>query len=236
MPNTNDNIANANISEQDALGETGAPQVQPALAQFEVGSYVTFGRYPQNNGDTPEPIEWLVLDKDEISALLLAKYGLDCQPYHHKLAEVSWEDCDLRKWLNSDFLHKAFTDEEISRIEDCKMWTGDWCSTGICFNDWEENKRFTSDKVFCLSVREADRNFNRKYFLFDQDRLCRPTAYAVSRGAYRHDYNGCCRYWLRNPVDGIRNAARVNAVGHICFKHWLSSMMAVRSALRVKLQ
>ncbi|MCR5663182.1 MAG: DUF6273 domain-containing protein [bacterium] len=122
MPDTNGNIASANISELDALGETGAPQVQPAKPQFEVGSYVTFGRNPQNNGDTIEPIEWLVLDNDGNTALLLSKYGLDGMPLYDEFINESgvigwilcegWHDSQVRQWLNDDFYSRAFNTEE----------------------------------------------------------------------------------------------------------------------------
>ena len=57
---------------------------------FNVGQYVKFGRYPQNDGDTLEPIEWLVLENNGDSALLLSRYALDCQQFHHDDYCVSW--------------------------------------------------------------------------------------------------------------------------------------------------
>lgn len=93
--------------------------------KFAAGSCVTFGRYPQNNGEKPEPIEWQVLDNDGREALLLSRCGLDCQPFHHDDSDVRWRDCDLRKWLNNDFLNKAFTSDEIDMISNDYLLTRD---------------------------------------------------------------------------------------------------------------
>ncbi len=163
MPNINDNIADASSAPRDAQDEGHVSHEQSASAQFEVGSYVTFGRYPQNNGDTPEPIEWLVLDNDGKTALLLSKYGLDCRPFHGDIAGLPergwgwsywdyWEKCDLRLWLNSDFLQNAFTSEE--RICICQSRRiGEWNYSCAC--DITDPLFDSGDKIFCLSAYEA---------------------------------------------------------------------------------
>lgn len=160
------------------------------LSMFEIGSYVTFGRYPQGEGENPapEPIEWLVLANDGKTALLLSKYGLDCQPFHHEFKETNWRDCDLRKWLNNDFLNSAFSDQEQQRIAESVIYEikpvyGKGCGK-------------TRDKLFCLSIYEAYKYFGKvKHYrnslrdLFDdavsgnRERACKPTAYAMSKGA-----------------------------------------------------
>ena len=56
-----------------------------AQKYLEVGSYISFGTYPQTeSGNDATPIEWLVLDYDEDNnrALLLSRYGLDAKPYN----------------------------------------------------------------------------------------------------------------------------------------------------------
>ena len=261
MPETNDNIANAKIAKHDAPGEGRAPQVQPANAQFEVGSYVTFGRYPQNSGDTPEPIEWLVLDNDGKTALLLSKYGLDCQPFHGKCVETSWRECDLRRWMNRDFLSRAFSADEQGRIFDSSVYTGDNPHFGT------RGCGLTCDKLFCLSLEEAWKYFSgtkKKYGCKERwhsdaadanwwvcrERACKATAYAVSNGAYiganSESYYGKarewwfdnCFFWLRSQTLGAEFAAYVNNSGavaiHGCEVNFKNR--AVRPALRIKLQ
>lgn len=79
------------------------------FSAVKVGGYVKFGSYPQNNGDIKEPIEWLVLEVNGNKALLISSYGLDCKEYHHEFEFITWENCDLRKWLNGEFFRRAFT-------------------------------------------------------------------------------------------------------------------------------
>ncbi|MEE3423854.1 MAG: DUF6273 domain-containing protein, partial [Succinimonas sp.] len=131
------------------------------------GCYIKFGNYPQQNSNTKEPIEWLVLEVNEKDALLVSRYGLDCKQYHHERVSMTWEQCDLRKWLNHDFLKDAFSPEDQRRIMLSEV-----------VND--DNREYrtrggnnTRDRVFCLSLAEAER-----YFKNDAERRCRPTALA----------------------------------------------------------
>ena len=77
---------------------------------------VKFGSYYQSNGFTKEPIEWIVLDRQGGRALLLSKYILDCKCYSNEHKDVTWETCDLRKWLNNDFYNQAFSGSEQGKI------------------------------------------------------------------------------------------------------------------------
>ena len=86
------------------------------FSDIKVGSFITYGRYFQDSVNAKSPIEWLVLDVKGNEALLISRYALDCKIYHYGWVSISWEDCDLRKWLNSDFLKSAFSNEESERI------------------------------------------------------------------------------------------------------------------------
>ncbi len=68
----------------------------------------------------------------------------------------------------------------------------------------------TQDKVFLLSFTEAN-----KYFSFGSERECKPTTYAVARGAYFNSSNGNCWWWLRSPGDYQDSAAVVDICGGI---------------------
>ena len=80
------------------------------FSAVNVGDYVTFGHYEQDNNmsNDKEPIEWKVLEKKNGRILVLSKYGLDCQPYNEDRVNVYWEFCTLRRWLNSSFLELSF--------------------------------------------------------------------------------------------------------------------------------
>ena len=48
---------------------------------------------------------------------MISKYILEKKKYNAKnLSDLTWEMCDLRKWLNDDFYLSAFTATERSRI------------------------------------------------------------------------------------------------------------------------
>ena len=204
------------------------------LSPYEVGTYVTFGRYPQNNGDVPEPIEWLVLENEGNTMLMVSKYALDSKRYHHK-NNISWRDSDLRKWLNGDnedcFLQRAFNAEERERIADSIIYTYNNPDYGT------EGCGETHDKVFCLSIEEARK---KDYFANNSTRRCEATNYAISNGTLIDDDNDnyrSCLFWLRSPGCIAEEAAVVDLVGAVCASgHFMvDPTFAVRPALRIKL-
>ena len=162
------------------------------LANAQVGDYVYFGAYEQDNSsfNGKENIEWLVLDRYDNKIFVISKYALDAQPYNENGGEFSWGKSTLRSWLNNDFYDAAFSDEDKlliiqANITDDK--NGTTSDTG------------TSDNVFLLSITEAE-----KYFSSDDKRQCVPTDYAIAQGAYTNfqytvDGKPACWWWLRSP-------------------------------------
>ena len=154
---------------------------------------ISFGQYPQTaKGNDKTPIAWIVLEIQDGKALLISKYGLDCQPYHKSKKKITWEKCTLRAWLNKDFLKKAFTKEEQSAI-----------LTTESDNGKEQNT--TKDQIFLLSYKEANEYFRatRESYENGGSRIA-PTEYAISRGARtdKLDLTGDDRvpagsWWLR---------------------------------------
>lgn len=159
------------------------------LKTAEVGDYVLFGSYEQDNttSNGKEEIEWLVLEIQNDKALLISRYALDSKPYNETFEDVTWENCTLRKWLNSNFFNAAFSAAEQSMIPSVTVSAGKKSYYGT------EPSKATQDKVFLLSVTEAD-----KYFASDSARICRPTDYAVANGAYVKSDNSNCWWRLRS--------------------------------------
>ena len=189
----------------DATTAASGNDIVTQLASANVGDYVTFGAYEQDNNTAngKESIEWLVLTKEDGKALLLSREALDCQPYNKSYDDVTWETCFLRTWLNGTFLTGAFSSGEQGMIQNSVV-TADQnpsreTSAG---ND-------TTDKLFLLSIPEAD-----EYFSTDKAMECRPTDYAKKQGAWTGD-NGCCHWWLRSPGHYPNDAAYVRHFGYI---------------------
>lgn len=201
--------------------------VSSLSSKCNAGDYVVFGNYPQKSGNNPEPIEWLVLEKNGNNALLLSRCALDCRQFNSSFTDTSWLDCSLRKWLNSDFLNRAFDASEQQHIIQSKVFTGDNPDFGT------SGCGETRDKVFCLSIEEMN-----KYFTTDVARLCTPTDYAISCNAYLYSNPEFCWFWLRSSGSDARSAACVVNNGSVDSDGYnvCTDDIAVRPAVRVMLK
>ena len=61
---------------------------------------------------TREKLKWIVLDKNENELYLICEKGIAGSSYNRKHEEVSWENSDLRKRLNSKEFTDSFSSEE----------------------------------------------------------------------------------------------------------------------------
>jgi len=73
---------------------------------------------------------------------MLSERLLDCKRYHGANVNITWRDCDLRKWLNGEFYNAAFNAAEMESI-----------ATTLCTGNGEGSPD-TEDKVFLLGVTE----------------------------------------------------------------------------------
>ena len=209
-----DSGENGAASDSGNGGENGGASA--SLGDVKAGDYVTFGSYEQdgNAADGAEPIEWLVLDVQQGSALLVSRYALDGVAYSYRVNDnkevmfATWENSEIREWLNGDFFKTAFGASEQAAVQLTKIVA-------------EKNPEYdtdagadTEDRVFLLSVSEA-----QKYFPTDAERMCAPTDYALDRGIYTKDEHvgerPTCTWYLRTPGAGGLAAAGVNRDGSI---------------------
>ncbi len=125
------------------------------LRDIQYGDVLSMGRYEQdgNESNGREEIEWIVLDRQNDSLLLVSRYALDCVPYHREDADVTWETCSLRTWLNGNFLNEAFSMTEQDRIVSARLQNP---ANPIFGTDGGST---TTDKVFLLSWEEAQNHF-----------------------------------------------------------------------------
>ena len=201
----NNTTASAIPGKTDVPDPTQSPDDPPYAVttpdNAKAGDVVVFGAYEQdgNAANGKEPLEWLVLAVNGDSLLLITLYGIEHMQFHSSLAKVTWETSALRNWLNNDFIRAAFSDAESASIKK---------TTVIA----EKNPEYpnspagndTEDKVFVLSVQEAE-----SLFADNNARKCSPTAAAVaadpaafsrmsSKPWYaKHSFG--CSWWLRSP-------------------------------------
>ena len=125
--------------------------------------------------------EWRVLDVQEGKALIITEHVVFSMPFHNINAEVTWEESDIRRYLNNDFLF-TFEEQDLVRIAVTYVVNAgnQWFGTSGGSN--------TTDRIFLLSFEEMARYF-------------------VNRGARRAtNVEGIpFSYWLRSP--GLTNHA-----------------------------
>lgn len=182
-----------------------------SAGSIRTGSYVTFGTYEQDNNTSngKEKIEWRVLAVQDDKVFLVSRYGLDVHLFHNTDADVTWSNCDMRRWLNGSFLSSAFSSSEQSAIQTTNVYND--ASTGYAFGSGKDiNPKYgpdTSDKLFLLSWQET-----QWYLKGTSDMKCKATDYAAAQGA-KVMRNGYCWWWLRSPGYTWHMALGVNSEG-----------------------
>ena len=218
------------------------------------GSSVYFGAYKQSVGEgysdtnliyNVDPIKWRVLQNADGKLFLLSDQNLDVQQYHKSNAEVTWETCDLREWLNSRenpangrFAANAFTGEEWASIADSELVNANNPVHGT------SGGNNTTDKVFALSIAEVTNTaygFSDNPETEDEARRSTNTAFTADGGQSNHNgMNGAGAadyWWLRTPGDTSKRAALILSAGNVrAWGIWEdTNSVAVRPALNVDL-
>jgi cell division septum initiation protein DivIVA len=176
-----------------------------------VGTIIQFGNY-----------KWRVLDVQSDRALILTEDIIEKRKYNEEFTNVTWEECTLRKYLNDEFLQK-FTKEQQRQIIETEISNPDnlWYGT--------EGGRDTKDKIFLLSLEEADRYFgdsgdyykekrrkrdvNGKYIAAANDGYSFSNTHDIERQAKYN--NEACWWWLRSPGCSTSYAAGVITGGDV---------------------
>ena len=136
--------------------------------------------------------EWLVLEERDGNALLLLRDVLPERAYHEALVGVTWEDSNIRQYLNGAFLN-GFDQQYRARIIETEVVNTNNADFGT------SGGNNTRDYIFLLSLAEA--NF---YFESAAARIARhegSTVHAV--------------WWLRSPGLQQETAAMVRADGEL---------------------
>lgn len=166
--------------------------------------------------------------------------------------KTDWEESDLRKWLNEDFLKAAFSEDEIERVKVSMLKNDDNPKYGT------PGGKSTKDRVFCLSIAEAE-----QYFENDEERRCQCTEYvrhhdkerailkvrerySKMRYCFREEQKeierirseigiGCYRWWLRSLGEADYTVAIVDLDGTLKMDGWCSHCegVYVRPAIRI---
>lgn len=164
---------------------TEVVEANPVITDLKTGDEVELGTIPGSAPDAGK-LKWQVLNIRNNMVLIICKQGICVKTYHKTQTEITWSECSLREWLNSDFVNKYFSQSERNRILVSNVTNPDNPQYKTAGGD------ATNDKVFLLSLSEAE-------FLFADDR-------ARAIGSY---------WWLRTPGMYPNFAACVNKHGRI---------------------
>ena len=180
------------------------PPEMPELPQFEIPEtaevkqyeIVSLGKYQSRS------IDWIVLNVDEDSALLLSKDILSSRPWDVTGANKTYDKSSIRVWLGGEFTSAAFSEDEKARflLTDLDNSDQHGCGTPAGAD--------TQDKVFLLSISEM------QTYLPEPLRAVTPTRQAVSQGAYTNGA-GECAWWLRSPGMTLTSPAYLASAGSL---------------------
>lgn len=162
------------------------------------GDILTFGNY-----------NWQVLTSNDGRTLLITEDIIELHWYHKEFIDITWEDCQLRNYLNNAF-YNQFNQDEKARIIAVTNKNAD--------NPWFKTKggSDTTDRIFLLSLEEACEHFgssskqllnkgSQKWLIDDENNENRQAKF----GKVYH-------WWrLRSPGYYSRTAASINSQGNV---------------------
>lgn len=160
--NRNEATLKRRIAEQKAKRELIAEQKakkETEINTLKTGDELYFGMFGGH------PILWKSLNVRDNVALLICKNPICNMHYHDVLTGITWKDCSLRKWLNTDFYYNCFAQVEKNRIIPSELIT-QIKKAGLFFDKTSKGDQ-TVDNVFILSAIEAE-----QLEFFDKNRNC----------------------------------------------------------------
>lgn len=194
---------------RDSAERAAALYEQYKVEKFKaakVGDYIYFGTYEQDNdlANGPEDIQWRVLAIVDGKALVISRYGLSCRQYHEWDEDVTWENCTLRAWLNTEFWNDAFSDQEKKRIP----------TVTVPVDRNSVNKQDqgdpTEDRLFILSRSELET------YMGNMDlRRSQATKWAIAQGTLVSDYTEKGWWWTRTSGRYSNEVLTVDSYGEI---------------------
>jgi hypothetical protein len=141
-----------NCKKEDPHGREMCPDCGAPIKPIPVppGGKIRFGKY-----------DWYVLDKQDGRALIITEKVIEKRAYHNQECEITWETCDMRKYLNGEF-YNSFSETDRSRIIEVVNENHDnpWYGTSGGGGDLSPDGHFIFDGSDVLTVTDNDSNIN----------------------------------------------------------------------------
>lgn len=191
-----------------------------SVKNAQPGDRVYWGYYETNYLHVgKERISWIVVEKDDDTVCLVSEYGIDGSSYNQRHEDISWEDCELREYLNSEEFIRSFSKYELLHMDDSN-----------------------NDIVSLLTEEEA-----LEFFASDKERELSITSVAEARGtninnmskANMWDMKGYrSSWWWLKGADGYEDvkAPIVTVDGTIGEKEVNRPGGAIRPVIRIRLE
>lgn len=191
----------------------------PETAEVKQYEIVSLGKYQGRS------IDWIVLNVDEDSALLLSKDILSSRPWDVTGANKTYDKSSIRVWLGGEFTSAAFSEDEKARFLRTDLDNSDQrgCGTPAGAD--------TQDKVFLLSVKEYETYLKGSEYV-----VSAPTESALKEGAYTNE-QGNAAWWLRSPGMSADSPAYLSSGGELGNRAHAATetIIGIRPAVRIYL-
>ena len=207
---TNEYVAPNSVEKSENTSNNDLPTAEATVnvaesELVEFGHLVNYWNSEKSNIDYG-PIEWRVLEKKGTKLLLLSRYGIDHVCYNddpNSLYYTPWENCKIRRWLNSTFYEESFTPEEQKDIQ----------TTHLINRDGEKLESETDDKIFLLSIDDYNTYQKTTLKFFTE---CTPS---IPLTEELNDVSPTMHegWWLRSPRNTV-NIAEITAEGYLSEK------------------
>jgi len=183
--------------------------------KFEKGGIIPFGNY-----------QWLILDIQDGKALIISKDVIENRAYNAVCEDITWENCALREYLNSSFLQKLTAGPKVIEQQNAIAQTRIINNGNLWYNSNGGND--TTDKIFLLSLDEADKYFgdsgdykNKKRKYFKDDKFSPDDNGNFITNIHDTERIACLNnensWWLlRSPGNDNKTTAIVDFNGSIC--------------------
>lgn len=177
------------------------------IKNAQIGDSILFGDYEQdgNYDNGKEMIEWIVLDKQEGSLLVISKFGIEAQKYNASSDSVDWENSSLRSWLNGRFPDNAFSRENPSDVLQTSLINYRLPETEeeVALDELIPEEYETRDRLFLLNSSELE-----QYYPQEEQRVCKATEYSIENGVAANADNSC-NWWLREQNLELPNTSLI---------------------------
>jgi len=162
-------------------------------------------------------IAWLVLAVVDFKLLLISEKTFEKRNYHDVNVYITWEGCTLRQYLNGEFYNNLGAEKKAIAETRNNNFDNLWYGTS--------GGNETTDKIFLLSIDEADKYFNDSGDYINKRRKNYRGSIEDKGGYIFNAYNESRiakegngkenDWWLRSPGNGGNKAAFVFTEGRI---------------------